>query len=108
MKRYKIQIRVFVVCAIVIYLLIILSYMGVMANEDGHATNTTRFLEKIFSILGFPTLYLLAPMIRGDWGMPYLFFIGLFVNALLYAIVVERIYSWIAMKRRLQKNEATR
>jgi len=77
--------------------------MGVMANEDGHATNTTRFLEKLFSVLGFPTLYLLAPMIRGNWGMPYIFFIGLFVNALLYAIVVERLYYLIAIKRRIQQ-----
>ena len=38
-------------------------------------------------------------MIRGDWGMPYLFFIGLFVNALLYALVIERIYTWMSMIR---------
>ena len=108
MKRYKIQIWVFIACVMVISLLILFSYMGVIANDEGHATKTTHLLEKLFSILAFPTLYLLAPMIRGDWGMPYLFFFGLFVNALLYAFVVERLYTWIAMKRRMQKNEATR
>jgi hypothetical protein len=108
MKRHKIQIWVFMVCVIVISLLILFSYMGVIANDEGHATKTTRLLENLFSILAFPTLNLLVPMIRSDWGMPYLFFIGLFVNALLYAWVVERLYTWIAMKRRVKKNEASR
>ena len=77
--------------------------MGVAANDGGHATKTTLRLEKLFLILGFPTMNLLAPAMRGDWEMPYLFFIGLFVNALLYAFVIERLYSWIAMRRQIKK-----
>jgi hypothetical protein len=76
--------------------------MAVATNDVGHATKTTLLLEKLFLILGFPIMNLLAPVIRGDWGMPYLFFIGLFVNALLYAFVVERLYTWVAIKIRIQ------
>jgi hypothetical protein len=102
MKRYKIQIRVFLICFVVVGLLNFVSFMGAAANDGGHSTKTTLLFEKLFLILGFPTMNLLAPVMRGDWGMPYLFFIGLFINAILYAFVVERLYIWIAMKRRIQ------
>jgi hypothetical protein len=97
MKHYKVKIWVFLVCLIVVCLLIFFSYMGVIANDEGHATKTSLLLEKLFLIFGFPILNLLTPMIRGDWGMPYLIFIGRFVNALLYALVIERIYTWISI-----------
>ena len=100
MKRYKIQFWVFLVCLIVVSLLILFSYLGVVANDEGHATKTTLLLEKLFSILSFPTVNLISPLLKAGWGVPYILLIGLSVNALLYAFLIERIYSWISKKRK--------
>jgi hypothetical protein len=56
MKRYKIQVWMFLGCLTVVCLLMYFSYVGVIANDEGHGTSSTHFLEQLFSTLAFPTL----------------------------------------------------
>jgi phosphatidylglycerophosphate synthase len=102
MKRKKINIPVFLGCLMVVCLLIFVSFLGVAANDEGHATTATLLLERLFLILRFPTIALMLLFLREGWAVPYLFFVGLFVNAVLYAFLIERLYTWVSIKRRIQ------
>ena len=83
-------------------LFIFVSFLGAAANDEGHSTKATLLLEKLFLILRFPTIDLMLPKLWGGWAAPYLFFMGLFVNAILYAFLTERLYTWVFTKRRIQ------
>jgi hypothetical protein len=102
MKGRKINIPVLLVFLGLVCLLVVISFLAVVENSEGHATSTTLLMEKLFMVLRFPILTLMLPFIREGWALPYLIFMALFVNAILYALLIERLCTWIFGKRRRQ------
>jgi len=98
MKRRKIDIRVFLVALTTVCFLIFISFLGVAANDAGNTTTATLVLERLFTILRFPTHTLISLFYVEGRAFPYLFLMGLFVNAILYAYLIERFYTWISRR----------
>jgi surface polysaccharide O-acyltransferase-like enzyme len=79
----------------VIVLLTFISFIATMTNDQ--ETSDLYFLVILFNILRFPTHTLMWDYFQGD-----LYFPGLFINSLFYALLSERLYTVVT---RRQKNK---
>jgi hypothetical protein len=98
MKQRKINVPIFLAWLITICFLMFFSFLASMANDEGHATTTTLLFEKLFLILRFPAITIMMPFLNEGRAVPYLLFMGLFLNAILYAFLAERCCAWIFVR----------
>jgi hypothetical protein len=94
----NIKLKVLIPAFLVIGLLTILTLFSAWANEEGTlGNNILEFLgAKLFNIFRFPT----HVMFWNACDSSILFFLGLMINSLFYALIIERlIYLIIKVKK---------
>ena len=99
MKIYRINRRTFLVSLLSVSFVIFVLFIVALADYKKQTIGVSVGFQTILSMISFPAIHVSMPVIRGGWGMPYIIFFLLFVNALLYALVVERLYTWVSVKR---------
>jgi len=69
-----------------------------VAADDGGSNAITLPLKYIFIILNFPILF----VIGGDLILKYpiIEILGLSINILIYAFLIERLHSWLVNKKK--------
>ena len=96
MKRIKYFFSAqFIFILVIILALMFFSFSAAFAKDDGNLSENIflNFLADLFSVFRFPTLVLL-----NDYISSTIFFCGLFLNAILYSIVIDRTIEFISKK----------
>ena len=89
----KFNLIIFLISVIVIGVLTIVSFIAAFGVDEGNKLNTGwLFFSKLFYVLRFPTHTLFWGFLTRHEG-PAIFLIGLFINCIFYALLIERIFS---------------
>jgi hypothetical protein len=91
--------KIFLICFFVFCLLIFFSLLCAWTLDEGHVSTITNLGAEVYMILRFPT-HTLIPRFFVESGSNAIFISGLVVNAGFYALVTERLYTWIGKRRR--------
>ena len=91
--KKKINIKTFLVVILLLIVLTIASFFGtVVAADDGGSNFITVPLQYIFIVLGFPMIFAIGPSLILKF--PELEIVGLAIDIVVYAFLIERLYSW--------------
>jgi len=100
MKIYKFNLVAFFFATLICGVLTFITLIAAAARDEGTGGDgiIVMTLEKLFNIFRFPTHTLFFNYMNG--GM---FFVGLFINCLLYGLLMERVISFC--RSRIYKQE---
>jgi hypothetical protein len=91
MKKFNLVI--FLISVIVIGVLTFVSFLAAFAIDEGNKLNMIwLFFSKLFYVLRFPTHTLFWAFLTRHEG-PTIYLMGLFINCIFYALLIERIFS---------------
>jgi len=107
MQFNKINVKTLLLAAVFLIVLTIVSFFGaVVAADDGGSNAITLPLKYIFVILNFPVLPVIGMSLIEQY--PAIEILGLAVNIVIYAFLIERLYTWLAKKERLKRRRYDR
>ena len=98
MRKYPFNIVFFTVAAILVSILTIIVFIGAAAYDEGMTEDPT--LYYLFNVFRFPTHTLFFDFFPTSG---FLFFGGLLLNVLFYALLMERCFSYLRRRGKVPK-----
>jgi hypothetical protein len=90
--KIKINLKTFLVVILLLIVFTFVSFFGaVVAADDGGSNFITVPLQYIFIVLSFPMIFAIGP--SAILKFPELEIIGLAIDIVVYAFLIERLYS---------------